>query len=72
MAMKPKQKAEYRIVKYYVGFFTHWAYRLEKRIYWWFFGKRTGWEDIAGNSNTTAVPDDWRELNIIEEITEEI
>ena len=59
---------EYRIVRHYVGFFSHWAYRLEKKFSWWFFGKKTGWKQVAGNQLTTSIPDEWRQLNITEEI----
>lgn len=59
---------EFRIVKYYHGFFCHWAYRLEKKVSWWFFGRRTGWEQVAGNGNTDSIPDEWRSFNIVEEI----
>lgn len=64
-----KPPAELRIVRYWHSFFSHWCYRLEKKKVFWFFGNRTIWQEVAGNGLTTAVPPEWRELNIIDEIT---
>lgn len=63
---------EYRIVKSYDGFFSEWSYRLERKINFWFFGKRIIWKQIAGNALTRYIPKDWKELNIVETITEDI
>jgi len=63
-------KNNYRIVRWYHGFFCHWCYQLEKQHNWkflWWSG--VGWAKVAGNSLTTYPPRNWDELNITETIT---
>lgn len=60
---------EYRIVKYWVGFFSHYAYRLEVKVEGRFLWQNyTRWDEIAGNHLTTYIPDSWSEFNVIEQI----
>lgn len=65
--------AEYRIVKKYNSFFSHWHYELQKKVNWSFlWWKGFYWNYAAGNSLTKYIPNDWDDLNIVEQITEEI
>lgn len=65
---KPEQ--QYRIVKIYCGFFSHWYYELQVYKKWRFFWTwYESWKRVAGNALEETVPDEWRELNIIYEIT---
>lgn len=60
---------EYRIVKYYEGFFCHYSYDLEKKInhkFLWL--KWDTWQKVAGNALTTFIPDEWEALNIVDTI----
>lgn len=68
-----ESKPEYRIVKYYHDFFCRWNYRLEKKRNWKFlWWKGVEWDKVAGNGLTDSIPYDWKELNIIDEITLEV
>jgi len=66
-----KEATEFRIVKLYI--FDGWYYKLQERRSFWFFGTRHYWanyhlEDVV--HLVKYVPVAWREMNIIEEITE--
>lgn len=64
--------SEYRTVRRWNSFFSHWYYTLEKKFTYkkWFSKKeRVGWEYVAGNSLDQWEPDEWNEFNIVERIT---
>lgn len=64
------QKPEYRIVRKFDGFFSKWCYYLEKKTFNFFLGER--WKEVAGNPLRRSIPDEWRKLNIVEEIEQEV
>ena len=65
-------KKEYRIVKYYHSFFGHWAFKLERKIHWWFWPYPSWWE-VADDKVNNDKRKFWKEnLNIVEEIEEDI
>lgn len=64
---------EYRIVKYYVSFFSRWAYALEVKSNWKFlWWKGINWRRGGGNDLTSYPKSEWDKLNIVERINLEI
>lgn len=60
---------EYRIVRNYHGFFSHYCYKLQQKRCWRFlFWTGIVWDDIAGNSLTTEIPESWLDFNIVDKI----
>lgn len=62
-------KNEYRTVRYFHGFFSHYCYKLEVKRYWkflWMSGIE--WDEVAGNSLTQEIPYEWQQFNIVDHI----
>jgi len=54
---------EYRIVKRWQSFFSHWYYTLEKKEITKFLWMRfENWQKVGGNNLTTSIPAQWKEF----------